>query len=135
MSTRQRWIKSSIVNMAKAVVIFSLWLVTGCDLFKKPPEVILIGPPKGATVELTVTFSWEIKHSYGKVYRTEVCTDKGVNPFDGWNEDTFDAGIGSTTLTVTLSETRYSGQRFEWGVGIWDGEKSYTSEVWWLQVK
>lgn len=101
----------------------------------KPPVVILVGPPIGATVDLTVTFNWKIRNSNERIFRAEVCTDKGINPFDGWNEDTFDAGSGTTSLTVTLDPIRYGGQRFDWGVRIWDGKKYYKSAIWWLQVK
>ena len=115
--------------------LYSCHKNSGSAESENQPQVILKGPAKGSTIDLTVTFSWEIRNTYGEKFQTEVCTDKGVNPFDGTNEDIFDAGVGTTSLTLTLPESRYTGQRFEWGVRIRDGSNAYISAVWWLQVR
>jgi len=97
---------------------FILSFVSGCDLSDGGADVVLDGPPDGAVVGRTVTFSWHISdQDEGETYHCYVLTDKGENPFDGHYEDTFDAGQ-NMELTIDLPSSGYygSGTSFEWGV-------------------
>jgi hypothetical protein len=58
-----------------------------------------------------------------------------MDPFDGNNEDTFDAGVGKTSLTVLLDSSRYRGAHIYWGVRLKDGNNIYLSNIWEFNVK
>ncbi len=82
-----------------------------------PPSVSLVWPAQNSSSQLRTKFTWEVKDTGGRFFCAEVRTDKGVNPFDTWVEDRFQAG-NATELTVDLPAYRYSWARFEWGVRV-----------------
>lgn len=98
--------------------------------------VELESPPNNSSDDLTVHFRWRVVNpKEGVTYHSTIITDKGINPFDGGYEETFDAGE-QTELTVTLDSGRYRNTSFEWGVLVEDSQgETYKSQIWRLHVQ
>lgn len=81
-------------------------------------DVGLLAPLDGASEGLTVTFQWQIEGAkQGRVYCSEIITDKGVDPLDGSFEELLSAGK-NTQLSVNLSPSRYNQSTFDWAVCV-----------------
>jgi len=81
-------------------------------------SVILLSPYNSSQSDLSVTFKWYILNSKQDItYNSILYTDKGVNPFDGSYEDSFDAG-NANELDIDFPAYRYDPASFEWGVKV-----------------